>query len=236
MKRLILLLLGIILLAGVGAASADPYKLVMSKEKELCSGVLKLFNADMKKYGEIRYEQHEVFSQVHWEPVDIGEEGPARGCSIILKSLLDINNDGKEDLVIRSRGCLRSQLTDSIYVFPPDSDVISKLKPGKGGLAALDTVNKIELSGHGYDLKKLPKSMKEKVLKDIRGQLPESQKGIDLKPGIGGVLVLQPFVWGKTTYTSMTDLHQEWIVIVKYLQGETLEDRCYFHGKSLIKS
>jgi hypothetical protein len=221
--------------AGVAWAGAEAYKLVMSKDKKLCANMLNLFNADMKEYRQICYDKHEMFTRLGWQPVDVGKEPYA--CGMYQYALFDINNDGKDELVIKTSHCLRDQLTDSLYIFPPNSKVLQDLKEPSSH--PFDTVpDKLEFVGKGgfeYDLKELPESEKEKLLEDIRKTLPKSMKGLDLKPGIGGVLVIQPFQIGKTIYISMTDLHQEWIVVGKYKQADTLEDLCYFHGKSLIR-
>ena len=247
MRHIVVLVVALLLSTiGMAWAGEAAYKLVMSKNKELCTNMLKLFKADMKQYGEIHYEEHDIFKRIPWKSVDISDERyPNYGCSSIKQAIFDINNDDNNELVIKWSGCLRDQLTDRIYIFPTDNDVLSKLKPGPGGLKPLfNTRDKLELSGKAgqrYVLKELPIPMREKLMEEIKKQMSELlKKGLikedDLEPaGIGGVLSLQPFIWKETTYISMTDLHQEWIVIAKYLQRETLEDICYFHGKSLIK-
>src|SRR5437879_200851 len=123
MKRVVLFSI-VLLVATVGIAWAGKavYKLVMSKDKELCMSMLNLFNDDMKKYSDIRYDKHEIFSQVPWKVVDLGGDG--HGCIFLKNATFDINNDGKEDLVLKTSMCLRDQLSDSLYIFSPDSDVI----------------------------------------------------------------------------------------------------------------
>ena len=109
MKRIVLSFV-VLLLATAGAAWAgtQAYKLVMSKDKELCTNMLRLFNEDMKQYKEIRYDEHEVFTQVPWKVVDLGGDG--HGCIFLKNATFDINNDGKEDLVlIRVHPWLNSQ-------------------------------------------------------------------------------------------------------------------------------
>ena len=215
MKRAAVIVAFLVLTAGAAWAGKEAYKLVMSKDKELCTGMLKLFNEDMKQYKEIRYDKHDTF--VRWEPVELGGNAPlAKSCSIFQKSKFDINNDGKEDLVVKWSACLRDQLTDSLYIHPADSDAFSNVT-WQEHKALFNTQEKVELAEGRYYLKELPKG----------------KKG-ELTPRIAGVLVLQPFMNGKTAYISMTDLHQDWIVIGKYKKADTLEDVCYFHGKSLI--
>jgi hypothetical protein len=216
MRRAIFVLVFLLATGGVAWAGTEAYKLVMSKDKELCASILQLFNTDMKQHKEIRYDKHEVFAQISWKG---GLEEGSHGCSYLRHALFDINNDGMDELVIKTSHCLRDQLADSLYIFPSGSKVLEAIKePGSQALAT--ATGKVELMGKGgfwYELKRLSKG----------------KKG-ELTPGIGGVLVLQPLLKGKTAYISMTDLHQEWIVIAKYKQADTLEDICYFHGKSLI--
>jgi hypothetical protein len=215
MRRTILFFI-VAMLVGTGAAWAGKaaYKLVMSKDKELCTSVLKLFNEDMKKHGVIKYDKHEMFTRVAWKSVDIGKEADV--CLSLQHATLDIDNDGREDLVIKKRACLRSQLSDSLYIFPIESDVLIKLKPGPGGWEPLyGNSNKFDRTGEGYNLKDLD---------------PAKNEG--LPAAIAGVFTLQPFIWGKTTYVSMTDLYPEWIVIAKYLHEDKFKDICYFHGPS----
>ncbi len=209
----ILLLLAIV---SVARAGTEAYKVVMSKNKALCRGMLKLFNQDMKEQGFIRYDQHEAFRQVSWEPVELAGPKPmVKYCSLLQKTIVDLNNDGKRELVVKTSFCLRSQTSDSLYIFPADSNVLEKASWGDMKLL-FDTPNKFHRTGDVYSLTEL--------------NLASNERGHE---AIGGVFIIQPFLWGNVAYISMTDLHQEWIVIAKYLQGEELQDICYFRGKSL---
>jgi hypothetical protein len=216
MKRIMLLSL-VFILGGVSVAWAgkEAYKMVMSQDKELCQNVLKLFNADMKRYKAIRYDD-DIFQVINWKSFTIEE--PTYGCDFLSSAVFDINNDGTSDLVVKSRGCLRGELSDSFYVFPADSDVLSTLKPGPNGRAKLfETPNQFDRTGDGYKLGDAATKASEGV--------PQ---------GIGGIFIIHPFIWKHTTYVSMTSFHQEWIVITKYLQGDQFQDVCYFRGKSRL--
>jgi len=213
MKRIIVLS-AVLLLVTVGMAWAgtEAYKLVMSKDSKLCAEILKLFNADTKKYGEVRYEQHELFAQLKWRSYETGEK--TYGCEILRYAIFDINNDETEDLVIKYSACLRSQLSDSLFVFPSDSDVLSRLKPGPDGWAPMFTApNQFNRPGGFYSLSELD---------------PAQNEGN--RVAIGGVFKLNPFIWNKTSYVSMTDLFPEWVVIAKYLREDKFQDVCYLHG------
>jgi hypothetical protein len=196
--------------SGVAWAGKEAYQLVMSTDEKLCKHMLTLFNSDMKKYRRLEYEKHKEF--VTWEPVETGEIVADKYCRQTLKQTFDINNDGNMELVIRTRSCFQSQLTDSLYIFPLNSNAVELLKdPASQVLAS--TPNKLDAMD--YELKKW-------------------HGAGELLPGIYTVLTLEPFKFGQKFYVSMTDLRQEVIVIAKYLHGKERDDICYFRGKPLI--
>ncbi|MBU2591144.1 MAG: hypothetical protein KKC21_03880, partial [Nitrospinae bacterium] len=43
------------------------YVLIMSKDDNLCGHMLNLYNRDLDKYGEVRYNEHEEFNWIKWE-------------------------------------------------------------------------------------------------------------------------------------------------------------------------
>ena len=65
MKRILLLILIFFFLSSI--SFADEYVLVMSKDDNVCQHMLKLYNDDLKKYGEIKYSQHKEFNTIKWE-------------------------------------------------------------------------------------------------------------------------------------------------------------------------
>jgi len=220
MKRIIVLS-AVLLLAIAGSAWAGVYKglykLVWSQDKEVCSAILSLFNADMKQYGEIRYEQHKIF--VEWKPMALPDDaGNADACGVLSTTTLDIDNDGRNDRLIRTSFCFHSILTDSLFIFPADSDIPAKLTWKDLGDVLITVPNKVDIDS--YELKYWPKSE--------RGKWPVM---------VGRPLVLEPFVWQGITYLSMTDRYYGYrIVIAKHKGGETLEDVCYLDSTSSKKS
>jgi uncharacterized protein len=183
----------------------EHYKLVMSKDAKLCNAMLGLYNEDMKSIGRIKYEEHEIFSNIKWVNDD----------DLDLKhAIFDINNDGKKELVIESTRGYHGIENDHFVIFPAESDVLSKLKPGPGGwMPMADNPNRF-FSAHNnvYNLKELPESREAAV--DV-------------------YFIIHPFIWGGTSYISLTDITPEWIVIAKYLKAEELQDVCYFYDKNI---
>lgn len=209
-RHLGLALVVLLLTSGVAWAGKEAYRLVMSKDKELCEHVLGLFNADMKKYQAIRYQDHEEFKRIKWEPVVVkGEKRMDPSCSVLQHAIFDANNDGYDDIVIKLSACFRDRLSDSFYVFPKDSDVLTKLTP-ESYRALFEAQNKFD-GERGYTLDELP-------LEQTDG----------LKQAIAGVFTIHPFVFQQRTYISMTSFRQEWFVINQYLGKDNFKDACYF--------
>lgn len=196
----------LIAMVGVAWAGKAAYKLVMSKDKELCTSMLKLFNEDVKKYGEIRYEEHKL--SIDWKPMEYGgDEFRDGNCQMVRMAKFDINNDGKEDLVIKSSLCMRDIPNDSLFVFSPESETLRNLT---WNYLFHEHSDKVSFSERGYDLKEAPKSRKSELI-----------------PNIGIPLSLEPFLWRQAAYISISDVYSYWIVIAKYKQGQTMEDICY---------
>ncbi|BBP01842.1 hypothetical protein [Sulfuriferula nivalis] len=222
------------------AAEADPYVLVMSKEKELCDSMLKLYNKDMDTYGRINYDSHEVFTQINWLSIDSLNDD---SYSFVQRAIFDINNDGKNELVVKSTMQEFNYFNDVLYIFPMESNVLSKLKPGKGGLEALSSTPDFLFgndTNYSYHLKNVPTLLKEQILAYKLKHLPkylkktnteELRKNFD-HASIGGFFVLQPFIWHGTTYISMADRNPEWLVVGKYKQAKEIQDICYFYDQS----
>jgi hypothetical protein len=216
MKRIMLLCL-VFVLGGVAIAWAgkEAYTLAMSKDKVLCKNLLNLFNEDVKQHGELTY-QHEAFTSIQWETITsiYDERYPAHSCDSLQRANFDIDNDGHSNLVLKHSGCFHDVMTDDLFVFPEDSDIISRLTPGTGGLSDMfASANRFPPTSHRYE---------RKATKGNKGALP---------PNIGPVFVLQPFLWEQTFYISVTGLERGWVVIAKYRQAENIQDVCYFQHR-----
>jgi hypothetical protein len=210
MKRLVLGFFVFMLSAGVAWAAERGYQLVASKDSKLCARALEAFREDVDDRWRLRY-QHEIFRQITWKPVELRGQGPkTRHCSSLDKAIVDLDNDGQLDLVVKTTFCMKGSPSDSFYMFPADSAVLEQanwqdLSP------LLATLDKFERTGGSYPLSALPMSS-------------ESSKET---PALNTVFTVQPFIMDKKTYVALTDGRGQWTVIAKYLRGERFEDQCY---------
>lgn len=242
MKRIAWIILGCLSLLPISNAASfvtntHPYILVMSKDKELCESMLGLYNTDMNTHGRIDYDSHEIFSRIEWEDLDDSDDSSA----IWLRADFDINNDGKNETVVKFSGHVQAADLDTLYIYPGDSDIFSKdAITGKRG-RLLDTPNTIFESYHSiYYLKDVSKSLQEKILVYKLKHLPSYLKRANVddlrrdlgKPEIAGSFVLQPFILHGTTYISITNRNPEWIVVGKYKPPKEVQDICYFYDQS----
>ena len=210
MKRLVLGFFVFMLSAGVAWAAERGYQLVASKDSKLCARALEAFREDVDDRWRLRY-QHEIFRQITWKPVELRGQGPkTRHCSSLDKAIVDLDNDGQLDLVVKTTFCMKGSPSDSFYMFPADSAVLEQanwqdLSP------LLATLDKFERTGGSYPLSALPMSS-------------ESSKET---PALNTVFTVQPFIMDKKTYVALTDGRGQWTVIAKYLRGERFEEQCY---------
>lgn len=228
-----------LLLTLIEAAWAGPYSLAMSKDKALCESMLSLYNKDMKTYGRINYDAHEIFSRIKWENID--KDNPFPMLNSWLRADFDINNDGKDETVVKFSGRVQAANLDTLYIYPGGSDIFSKnTDTGKRG-RLLETPNMLFEGYHSlHYLKHVPKLLQEKILTYKLKHLPKYLKKVNVndlrrdigKPYIAGSFVLQPFIWHGTTYISITNRHPEWIVVGKYKQAKEVQDICYFYDQS----
>jgi uncharacterized protein len=196
----------------------ESYTLLMSKDDELCSHMLALFNQDLEQYGESgdeHQEEHEEFRRVPWQP--------ARFSSVINGhteytevegALFDFNNDGVVDFVVRWKASLSNARADLLIMF--DSDA-AKRKADMVSSQFWNAKNHIDLSGGWYNL-----------------DTPFDS--------IAGVRVLEPFIYRNTSYLVMRPLFEVppitsgYVAITKYGGGKfinreltgKMEDICYY--------
>ena len=209
-QQLVLGFLTFMMSVGAVWAGERGYQLVVGRDSKLCARVLEAFREDVDDRGRLRY-QHEIFRQITWKPVELKGQGPkTRHCSSLDKAMFDLNNDGQQNLVVKTTFCMKGRPSDSFYMFPADSAVLEQanwqdLSP------LLATPDKFERTGGRYTLSALPMSS-------------VSSKEL---PALSTMFTLQPFIMDEKAYVVLTDGRGEWMVIAKYLGGDRFEDECY---------
>ena len=209
-QQLVLGFLTFMMSVGVVWAGERGYQLVVGRDNKLCARVLEAFREDVDDRGRLRY-QHEIFRQITWKPVELNGQGPkTRHCSSLDQAMFDLDNDGQQDLVVKTTFCMKGSPSDSFYMFPADSAVLEQanwqdLSP------LLATPDKFERTGGHYPLSALPMS-------SVSSKEP---------PALSTMFTLQPFIMDEKTYVTLTDGRGEWMVIAKYLRGDQFEDACY---------
>ena len=205
-KRLVFIFLVFMISVGVAWAGERGYQLVASKDSKLCARMLEAFREDVDDRGRLRY-QHEIFLQIAWKPVELKGQGPkTRHCSSLDKAIVDLDNDGQLDLVVKATFCMKGAPSDSVYVFPADDPVLDQAS-WQDMAPLLATHDKFERTGGTYPLTSL---------------LMENGS-----PALTTLFAIHPFMLDGMTYVSLTDARREWGVVAKYLGGERFEDLCY---------
>lgn len=213
-KQLIFVFLVFMIGTGIAWAGERGYQLVAGRDSKLCAKVLEAFREDVDDRGRLRY-QHEIFRHITWKLVELKGQGPkVSRCSSLNQAIVDLNNDGQPDLVIKTTFCMKGSPSDSFYMFPVDSAILEQanwqdLSP------LLATLDKFERTGGAYPLT----------------QLPIEEIGVSLAT-LTGVFTVHPFMLDGSVYVSLTDARAEWTVIAKYLRGEQFEDQCYLRMAS----
>ncbi|MCL4536255.1 MAG: hypothetical protein M1610_01480 [Nitrospirae bacterium] len=234
MRRKIILVLILLVLPVV--VWGDEYVLVMSKEDNVCQHMLGLYNEDLRKYGKIQYDEHEAFTVIKWEEKkyyttypDGKKHYPMSLPDTVLISKFDINNDGKEELVVKDTVPVRGRPSESLYylknedsVYFKDDEVDVKILYDKA-TGAVGTGAGGAFKANVYFLKKLPPF----GIRDI-----EPFKGHLRYYSLGGWFILNPFVFKKAYYISMMDNdpseNKKFLVILKYSKDNQLKDICYY--------
>jgi hypothetical protein len=162
-----------------------------------------------KFFGDRLALDAEFVKAVDWKPVELKGQGPkTRQCSSLDRAILDLDNSGTKDLVVKTTFCMKGAPSDSLYVFPADSSVLEQTSWQDMG-ALLATDDKFERTGGTYPLVSLPIE---------RSPIP---------PALTTMFSVQPFILDSVAYVALTDIKREWLVIAKYRGGQQLEDQCY---------
>jgi len=187
--------------------AAASVELAAFADKDFCEKVARLSG--------VRFAFESSLSQtVQWEAIDLKGDGPTvRRCSSLDKTIIDLDNDGRKELVVKTTFCMKGDPSDSLYIFPAESSVLGDtswqdLSP------LLATHDKFERTGGIYLLTSL--------------QLDKGQAS----PALTTTFSIHPFILEGTTYVGLTDARREWLVVAKYMGEERFEDLCYLRASN----
>ena len=199
---LLMVLWSIILPALASAASVE---VAAWQDLPFCQNIATFFGARLKPDAEL-------VKTVEWKPVELKGQGPkARRCSSLDRAMMDLDNSGTKDLVVKTTFCMKGAPSDSLYVFPADSPVLEHLS-WQDMSPLLATPNKFERTSGTYPLVSLPIE---------RSPIP---------PALTTMFTAEPFILDSVAYVALTDAQREWLVIAKYRGGQQFEDRCYLRA------
>jgi hypothetical protein len=186
-------------------AAAASVELTAFVDKPFCEKVAALFEDSLDLNAELS-------KSVQWESVTLKGQGPpTRRCSSLDKTLMDLDNDGQHDLVVKTTFCPKGAPSDSLYVFPADSTVLEQAN-WQDMSPLLATRDKFERTGGTYPLT---------TLRIDKTSAP---------PTLTTSFSLQPFLLDGVAYVRLTDTKRVWMVIAKYRGGERFEDLCYLRA------
>lgn len=185
--------------------SAASVEVVAAKDLPWCEKVAQLF-------GERLVPDHDLLKTVEWKPVELkGQRPKTRHCSSLDKAVMDLDNDGRLDLVVRATFCMKGAPSDSFYMFSAESDVLDRAT-WQDFTPLLTTLYKFERTGGTYPLTSL------RI--DIDGP----------PPALATLFTVHPFILDGVTFVGLTDRLREWMVIATYAGGERFDDRCYLRA------
>lgn len=199
-------LVGLLMLLTTGVAWAADYDLLMGRDERLCRQVGEALV--LLSDGSVGFRPDD--DQIHplaWQPVQLGGDAPkTTRCSELQQMLVDLNNDGHRDLVIRARFCMKGKPSDSLYLFPEDSPVLQQAT--WQDLAPLHaTPDKFEQTGGTYPLREGSDGGNSAALRTL--------------------FAIESFMLDGRAYVSLTSPPHEYVVIASYQGGDSFRDLCY---------
>lgn len=215
--------------AGLAGASSQPYEMLLNKDKDLCPIMLKLINEDLQQYREIRYEEHDMFAAIKWQPLaEVSKEYKDRTGVPALVSYFDLNNDSRSDIVVKFSGYFKDHLLDWFVFLNVEEDAFATydyddvLKNSAGRFPDEDSPPLADYTLHT-------------PVRDKHGKALTSE-------GMGGWIVINPFLIKSTAYLALTDRgvygaspSGEGFVIGKYKSPKELDEVCYFKQTTQAK-
>ena len=234
-KRNIFIVLFVLLLPAIGLA--DEYVLVMSKDDNVCQHMHRLYNDDLKKYGEIKYDQHAEFNAIEWEDKKfyriVGDKKeypkePIESKTTVQISYYDINNDGKKEIVIKDEGSYKGIPSDNLHFFKNED--VSLFQEDAFDIKILynKATGNIRSGGRNtYELKELPEFIYSGI----------DDKDTNAYYSLGAYIYINPFSFAGTYYLNVKDdvpfdfkkmYSGKFLVILKYTKENQIKDICYF--------
>jgi len=212
----------------VSANDEARYKIVMSKNEQLCTQVRDVLNDDLAQYGpgyDPRKFAAPIFSAIAWTPLDESFDYAGAVAHV------DINNDGTTDVVVRQETSgLKDKTYQMLFVFE-DSQYPEAAR--KRSELEEKAIGSVDFYMSRYDFL----GLKPTILK-----APPIMKGKKEYVSLW-VVYIHPFRFQGTTYLLITrspDLAPEygpepyWTLVAKYKQGKVheadpalIEDVCY---------
>lgn len=231
----------IVLVSQVAKAqtTTGPYKVLMSSENSLCNYMAKIYNADAKSYGSIQYDKHRIFNHIPWSWQPRTKKFPIF-TPTFRRAIFDIRNDGKKELVLQTDLMLNGIDGIHIYVYSPDSDILTRVDSNKHVLPD-EKKHGIFAGASEYFLKDVPRSSEQWVKAYEHRYVSQAKWTYGYIKNRGGkpwglepfldthYLDIQPFRWHGVNYLSMTQVGSRWLVISKFAQPGQLHDICYLY-------
>jgi hypothetical protein len=219
-------------MAAAGRRSAR-YVLVMSKDNRVCRHMLRIYNQDLRRFGEIRHDQHEEFHMIQWEEkiYHRGKQGRKNyssrlGDNPVFMSRFDINNDGDVEVIIKDPyEWLSGRPYEGVYYFANQQSEPFKNEGFDGSILDGSTI-KIGASGVGFD--KGHYSLKE--LPMISNGLVGDKETFNYYR-IGPYFYINPLLFNGVYYIDISDSDYRpagWRIIIKYTKENKPTDTCYF--------
>ena len=156
--------------AGLKARVTGEFRLVMSKDDDVCQHMLKIFNEDLRESGNVEFDRHKEFNVIRWENKRryvINENGAKdyeSSPGTDSYSVFDVNNDKKNEVVLwaRDRG-LKGIPSDDIFIFKiqNESDFQDGVNDGaqqyvKAIVILGGALGRQPFSSNTYELKEIP--------------------------------------------------------------------------------
>ncbi|GKS57867.1 hypothetical protein YTPLAS18_13940 [Nitrospira sp.] len=193
-------------LIGVARAATVSSIAILPLDHHLCARLAGALDTAQLIRGRLHFSAGEVAS-VDWSPVKLKGDGPKETvCSTFEQARVDLRRNGTTDLVIRSSFCMKRRPSDSLYVFPAESDVLARATWQELG-PLHETQIKVEHTGGSYSL----------------NQLQDSEQTVELRE----VFSLNVVQVEEQALIALTAPPFEWIVVARLRGAGPLEDVCY---------